>query len=358
MNKKLTVAAAMLSALILLSSCGISAKPSGSSSSSADTSTGSSAAETLITSASAAQTAHMDHTFNPHCLSQIYIDKYGKEFEENYYLYCDAVLSGAETVKCSKKEWLPKFHELSRTYLPIAEEYTYVFEDEITAVGDGEYKLTYIVSKDVFLKKADEFKDRIESLIERACMEGDTPFEMTLALYKSESERLTYDDAAINEDPDGLVTQDLSPYRALMTDTGICQEIAGAYAYLLMQVGVDAITCGGLTKDSTTAHEWTLVKINGKYYHCDVTFQLSESATLRYFGMDDSQREIEGDWDMPYNNIGNTNDIWHNDLPIEDNRFKNLWNASSYLIERESHTLRCYDSDDCTGDPVAEIPLA
>ncbi len=355
MNKKLNAAAALVAALLLLTSCGEAAVSNTDGSSSiSDIATESSFSET---DSSGAERKAYDHTFNPHCLSQIYIDKYGKDFEENYYRYCDAILTGAETVKCDKKEWLPLFRDISRIYLPIANRYCYFFDEDITSVGDGEYKLSYGLPKDEFLKKVDEFEERIESLIERACMEGDTPFEMTLALYKSESERLTYDYDAAEEDNLSSVAQDLSPYRALMTDTGICQEIAGAYAYLLMQVGVDAITCGGLTKDSTTSHEWTVVMIDGKYYHCDLTFQLNEHATLRYFGMDDSQRELEGNWDMQYNNYGMTNDIWYKDLKLEDKRFEPLWTITSYKIDRESHKLCCYDSYDCTGNLVVEIPL-
>ena len=96
---------------------------------------------------------HMDHTFNPHCLSQIYVDKYGKDFEENFYRYCDSVLSGAETVKCDKKEWLAKFRDLSRIYLPIAFRYCYSMDEDITSAGNGEYKLSYGLPKDEYLKK-------------------------------------------------------------------------------------------------------------------------------------------------------------------------------------------------------------
>ncbi len=91
-------------------------------------------------------------------------------------------------------------------------------DEDITSVGNGEYKLSYGLPKDEYLKKVDEFKARIESLIEAACQEGDTPFEMTLALYQSEGKRLTYDEAAADTtDPSDL---NLCPYRALMTDTG------------------------------------------------------------------------------------------------------------------------------------------
>ena len=313
MNRKLPITAVMLSVLIILSSCGMTTKPSETSTTSATSSAGSSSAEAAITEGSTVEPVHMDHTFNPHCLSQIYVDKYGKD--------------------------------------------CYSMDEDITSAGNGEYKLSYGLPKDEYLKKVDEFKARIESLIESACHEGDTPFEMTLALYQSEGKRLTYDEAAADSADADPASVSLSPYRALMTDTGICQEIAGAYAYLLMQVGVDAITCGGLTKDVSASHEWTVVKIEGKYYHCDLTFQLNESATLRYFGMDDKQREIEGDWDMQYNNFGDTNDIWYKDLKLEDKRFEPLWTITSYKIDRENNKLCCYDSYECTGDLIVEIPL-
>lgn len=356
MKRKLSLIVAIMTLVMVFTSCSQAVTP--------DATTSATVSETTVeTSDSTTETTKkelkpLDHDFNPHCLSEIYINKYGKEFEEDYYRYCDAILSGADTVKCSKKQWLPLFRDISRTYLPIANEYCYFFDEDIKAVGKDEYKLEYGLPQEEYLKKVEEFKARIEELIERACFEGDTPFEMTLALYKSEGLRISYDYDALGDNYSSPEGYGVSPYRTLMTDKGICQEIAGAYAYLLMQIGVDAITCSGLTKDSSTAHEWTLVKIDGKYYHCDLTFQLNETSTLRYFGMDDSQREKEGDWDMQYNNIGMTNDIWHKDLPIEDKRFELLWTCISYCVDREKHMLRCYDSYDCTGELIVEVPLS
>jgi DNA mismatch endonuclease (patch repair protein) len=39
----------------------------------------------------------LDHTFNPHCLSQIYVDKYGKDFEEN-----------EKKILSNREYWIPK----------------------------------------------------------------------------------------------------------------------------------------------------------------------------------------------------------------------------------------------------------
>lgn len=346
MNRKLPITAVMLSVLIILSSCGMTTKPSETSTASATSSAGSSSAEAAITEGSTVEPFHMDHTFNPHCLSQIYVDKYGEQFKEDYFKYCDAILAGADSVECSKPLWMNLFQSISRVNLPIVSEYCYNSDEYFGAVGDGVYELTYSIPKDEYLKKVDEFKSRVENLIERAVLADDSELEKALALYISESARIDYDyDAMGNVSFRSEEGYGISPYRAIMTDKGICQETAGCYAYLLLQVGIDAITCGGITKDSSAAHEWTLVKLDGKYYHCDPTYQCSEKFSVNYFGMNDAEREKQGDWDMPYNNIGDTNEIWQPDFPpFDDSKFEQFWTCYNCLLDREENKIFCYDN--------------
>ena len=346
MNKKIQLAVTALCAALIFSSCSNAVVPSDTSVETSGTTTV--ASETTELTESVPETTEevqkpYDHTFNPHCLSKIYVDKYGTEFEENYYRYCDAILAGEDSVRIDNAEYLPIFRDISRSCLPIAHVYCYFFDEDITSVGEDTYKLEYSIPKDEFLEKVDEFRSRVEYLVENAILEDDSDLEKALALYQSESIRLDYDYDALQDDFRDENGLDVSPYRALMGDKGICQEIAGAYAYLLMQVGVDAITCSALSKDSSAAHEWTIVNIDGQYYHCDVTFQCTDKYNLRYFGMNDAEREQEGDWDMPYNNIGDANSIWGRDLPIEDSRFESLWNCYTYFLDREEDTLYCYD---------------
>ena len=355
MNKRLTTSAAIMAALLMFTACGKAAV----SNTSVSSLTSEVATEATSSETSASESEHKayDHTFNPHCLTKIYVDKYGEEFEKEYYQYCDAVLAGADTVKCSKPLWIKLFRDISRTYLPIVAQYCYNDGEDIQAAGDGVYKIEYSIPKDEYLKKVDEFKARVEYLLERCLYEDDTELEMALALYQSESSRIKYDYYVMENTV--IVTDDgyqVSPYRAIMTDSGICQEVAGCYAYLLMQVGIDAITCGALTKDSSMAHEWTIVSLGDTYYHCDVTFQLEVPNNLQFFGMNDAEREIEGDWDMPYNNIGDLNDIWGSDFHITDNRFEEVWKSYYYEIDRDKDMLCCFSKGD--GDvPYFEMSL-
>lgn len=357
MKKRLIISAVTMAALLAFSSCSRAVSPDNTTISEITT-VSEETTETTAESTEETASKPYDHTFNPHCLSHIYVDKYGKEFEENYYRYCDAILAGEDSVKVDKKEYLPIFRDISRSCLPIVHVYCYFFDENIEAVGENTYKLEYSLPKEEYLKKVDEFKSRIEYLIESALLEDDTPLEKIIALYLSESARLDYDNDALQDnfrDSEGL---GLSPYRALMGDKGICQEIAGAYAYLLMQVGIDAVTCSGLTKDSSASHEWTIVNIDGKYYHCDVTYQCTDKYNLKYFGMNDAKRELEGDWDMPYNNIGDTNTIWHKDLPIEDSRFEQLWNSYTALLDRDENMIYCYDDSGTGVSCYYKMPVA
>ena len=362
MNKKILLTVTALSAALIFSSCSQAAVPSDTTAATSGTTATESSEETTESFADeddvVDELEHYDHTFNPHCLSKVYVEKYGAEFEENYYRFCDAILAGEDSVVVDNKEYLPMFRNISRSCLPIAFVYAYFFDEDITSVGENTYKLEYSIPKDEYLKKVDEFKARVEYLIENAVLEDDSDLEKTIALYQSESIRLDYDYDALEDDFRDKNGLGVSPYRALMGDKGICQEIAGAYAYLLMQVGIDAVTCGALSKDCSSAHEWTIVNIDGNYYHCDVTFQCSDKYNLRYFGMNDEQRESEGDWDMPYNNIGDTNSIYHDDMPIEDARFASLWNCYTYFLDRDENTLYCYDDSGTIDSCYYEMSVA
>ncbi len=348
MNRKLILPVMAMSIVLVFTACSKAIVPDETSSATtSEIATQTTTEDTTTETTEIAKTRRvpLDHTFNPHCLSGIYIDKYGKEFEENYYRYCDAVLAGEESVKLDKDEYLQMSWYISRYCLPIVSQYVCFPGDGVGAnkIGEGEYKIEYDAPIDEYLNAVEQFKERVEFLIGSACLEDDTPLEKTIALYKSETYRLDYDTAATEEDFEDAYGYNVSPYRALMLNRGICQEIAGAYAYLLLQVGVDATTCGGLKKDISSAHEWTVVKIDDKYYHCDVTYQCcTDKYTLQYFGMTDDQREIEGDWLMEKLNFGALNDTWHKDLPIEDTRFEKVWTCTAYDLDRDENMLYCY----------------
>ena len=146
----------------------------------------------------------------------------------------------------------------------------------------------------------------------------------------------------------------LSPYRAIIEDTGICQEIAGEYIYYLLQVGIDAIPCGGLSSDQSFAHEWALEKLDGKWYHVDPMFAAGYPDSLFFFGMTDRQREHYGDlppegYDYAYSDM-----LKREDFEASDKRFLDLWLAESYTIDQERQTIHMTETREDDSMPKIE----
>jgi len=94
------------------------------------------------------------------------------------------------------------------------------------------------------------------------------------------------------------------------------------------------------------SHAWTLVKIDGKWYHADPTFQLSGEPTdaygLRYFLTDDNEREDRG-FDVESFTVGFSNKLWHKDLPMGDDSYSELWNVRWYEIDHSRACISYYD---------------
>ena len=284
------------------------------------------------------------YSFNPYAYSSIYTLAYGPSVGEEIRGFCDAVLAGEDSFPCTGFDnWL-HIDQIKNYLLPFST-YLTVYDPSIESgllyeesrLQDGRYPIFYQVPKEEFLSIVEQFKVRVAELIAQADLrEGDSDLEKALKLYTATSVRIAYDYSGVGPN---------TVYRALMGDYGICQEIGPAYAYLLLQVGVDAGVCGGVAKDDSFAHEWTLIKLNGKWYHADATWQLSDPYSLRYFLNDDNDRS-ESNLNVPNFNIGELNELWHSDLPMEDDSFAELWNARWYTINHKAGYIEYYDDPD------------
>ena len=55
----------------------------------------------------------------------------------------------------------------------------------------------------------------------------------------------------------------------------VCEGFAKAYTMLLKAAGIESYAVNANAKDGGEGHAWNVVKINGKYYECDVTWDTS-----------------------------------------------------------------------------------
>lgn len=262
-------------------------------------------------------------TWSPFVYSDIYRDLYGEAVERDYAHLVEALTTREERFICESPERFSILENLARSLFPPYAALISGMEFE-----NGKIAVSYVYEEAEHRRQLTAFANQITALVQDAVMEGDSSAVAAIALYHSYSKKVLYDhEAASNE-----VMVDVSPYRALTQLEGICQSFAGAYAYLCLQLGIDAVPAGGLNRDVTEAHEWTLLRLDGEYYYADPTFENGVgSFGLRYFGMTAAQRELEGDFPAADYNIGNTNILWGRDISVTDERFAPLWEAASVI---------------------------
>ena len=268
------------------------------------------------------------YTFQPHVIAEEYKKIYDSNIEDEFFVFCDAILNGRDSFPCSSRERVFQLLSISRTCLPIAEEL--IDKNKIT-VANGTAVITYKKSQEEVFKEIAEFKEKVTQVITSSIPYETSEVIKAIQLYTAVSQKDTYDEASTLSD-----MLSICPYRAIMEDTGICQEIAGEYIYYLLQVGIQAIPCSALSRDLSNAHEWAFVKLDGIFYHMDPTYQISYKDSLYFFGMDDIQREYYGDFPAGSYCYGESDVLKQEDYKVMDRRFEELWLAERYQINADN----------------------
>lgn len=274
------------------------------------------------------------YVLNPHVYPSLYEQNFDAGTKASFFSFCDALLSGADEFDCPDEVvYYTVLETISHECMPLA---AFVVYDDIS-VKNGKGHIGYSIPHDEYMARADEFRNTVTSILNECIRPEYSDTSKAIALYVYFSEHYTYDDAATSDDFTGC-----SAYRLLTEHTGICQEIAPAYAYLLLQAGVDCTTCGSLN-NVNDAHEWAFATIDGEYYHIDPTWALDDRDGLRYFGMTDDRRAEEGGWDKTVFNYGNANIFdSRGTYKAVSTRFEPLWSAVTCEADYDSDTVMYY----------------
>lgn len=144
------------------------------------------------------------------------------------------------------------------------------------------------------------FEDRCLALL--GDRTGETA-QVARAVYRRFTKTLKYDTVLLNKtmprwDEPTYYTEKNPRYRetytALMNGSGVCSSFAKAYAFLLLQCRVESMTvyCDHVSGLKDKAHEWTMMKLDGKWYFADPTWERNGSDN--YFGVTTAEREQNG----------------------------------------------------------------
>lgn len=140
----------------------------------------------------------------------------------------------------------------------------------------------YIMSGDKLDKARNEFK----------CVVDDMLSDITAEMSEYEVEKLLHDKLAARV---SYVFTDnaYNSYGALVEGKAVCEGYAEAYQYLLQMAGIQSFIATGYSNNPSTsvsvAHAWNIVRIDGKYYHVDVTWDdQGEYLFYAYFNKTDA----------------------------------------------------------------------
>ncbi len=218
--------------------------------------------------------------------------EHGEALAEVY----DAIVSGAE--KLEEQVYHKEFKEvtLGISALPVIwDAYCNDHPEQFWVAGYwyGYYgELENGILATVYLKYGKEFdevdelnacidsvNEAVDETIEDAGITDDmTDYEKALRLHDVLDEYIEYDVYAENR---------RNIYGALINGQAVCEGYCESYNYILTLVGVWAYRVTGSSLDQD--HAWSMVRMNGNYYHVDLTWDDTSGTTKihNYFGLTD-----------------------------------------------------------------------
>ena len=276
------------------------------------------------------------YTFDPYAIPDIYLETYGEKFYTCYKGFCDAVLEGEDYFQCPDYDTYWKILDVAHIFLPITSDCLDMPIYDDNTIQNGVCKIVYRHSKEKHLNNVKEFLDKVKMIITTNLQEGDTEFEKALKLYQYCSLTFVYDYEQVET---GKVSGDklCGGYRIIIDELGICQEYAPAYAFLLLQVDVQADVVSGWNDE--VSHEWTLVEIENKHYYMDTTSQSSYlSYPLYFFGLTADTYAKISEFPVSSHTIGGSACM---KIPYDTNNknFEKLRKCNFYDINHEKRTI-------------------
>lgn len=197
-------------------------------------------------------------------------------------IFIDAVLGYKESAVIANPDHRSAICENIFFNFPLAAIVDYRNDEQ-----SGSIKIEYHFSKEEHESKVKAFAARVEEILSLCVREEYNDIQNALELYRYVAINVNYFSVDYTE-------KQISAYSALMHDTTVCYGYADAFNYLLRQIGIKAWLLEGRVSytDKDDEHGWSLVLLEGEYYHCDPTWEHSSTkgSGLHWFGMSDARR--------------------------------------------------------------------
>ncbi|MEG0971545.1 MAG: transglutaminase domain-containing protein [Lachnospiraceae bacterium] len=154
----------------------------------------------------------------------------------------------------------------------------------------------YNSEDDSKLDEKDKFVlDTAKGIIKDVIKDGMTDYEKEQAIYDWQFKYIHFDEGSLAAIPEGTELN-YTPYGVLKSHSAICVGNATTFKLFMDLLDID---CKIIHSTTQGEHAWNMVKIDGDWYHVDLTFDGgSELPTYNCFNVPDS---VKQDGSYPYN---------------------------------------------------------
>ncbi|MBO7403054.1 MAG: hypothetical protein J6U10_08695, partial [Lachnospiraceae bacterium] len=207
--------------------------------------------------------------------------------------------------------------------------------------ADGRGKIVLTVPKEELAARIAEFESIVTGILDDAVGDDYNDFEAAISLYDYICRNWEYDYAEVagqkyGEEEDPSLNDQV--FRCFKERKGICWEISSVYAYLLMQLGMDA---DGISADSDSdGHEWTALRLGDKWYNADPTWGLSKYGTnMSYYLFNEDERVEDGFYRDSFAVAGWDTGKYANYGIVMNNTVSEFRDSMYFGINREKKTV-------------------
>ena len=208
-----------------------------------------------------------------------------------YYKLVNAYLNYESSVSFTTDTNPSLVLEMLQCYFPVMYADTYYdgpWIDHANSVINFDYVSSSKEEHDQFIADFSKALEKYLSNFNRT----DTDVERALLLYSRLLENVIYD-KDFDLYPYNFDMMMQSGYYAFMEGRGRSDTFSRAYAFLLTQADVDAVTVNSPVDALDTDHFWVALMLDFKWYYADVSLDL-ENKTFTHFGMSDSEMTALG----------------------------------------------------------------
>ena len=162
-----------------------------------------------------------------------------------------------------------------------------------------EIEPTYIFSKSQIAAYNNKINEKAKQILTEVMRTaGNDDVRREKALFEYFVKHFTYDSASKYSKDPVRSCKVHSLLGVFLDGKAVCEGFAEAFKFLMNAMDMECIVVSGRADwKSSEGHAWNIVKLNGKYYHTDVTWAISrnEDGTIWYDYLNVSDKEISLD---------------------------------------------------------------